>query len=118
MKWAPADHHGPGRVRRLLEAGWPNDVLLNVNFPDVAHGSVSGVEVAVQGRRDLSELYIDARIDARSVPYSWLGYRREIGEPQRDTDLGAVRAGAISVTPLQLDLTDLETHKSLAKALG
>ena len=93
-------------------------MLLNVNFPDVAPGAVSGVEVAVQGRRDLSELYIDARIDARSVPYYWLGYRREIGEPPRHTDLGAVRAGAISVTPLQLDLTDLDTHAALAKALG
>ena len=68
VKWTTAEHHGPGLIRRLLEAGWPNDVLLNVNFPDVAHGSVGGVEVAVQGRRDLSELYIDARIDARSVP--------------------------------------------------
>jgi 5'-nucleotidase len=118
VKWATAEHHGPGLVRRLLEAGWPKDVLLNVNFPDVAPGAVSGVEVAVQGRRDLSELYIDARIDARSVPYYWLGYRREIGEPPRHTDLGAVRAGAISVTPLQLDLTDLDTHAALAKALG
>jgi 5'-nucleotidase len=118
VKWATAEHHAPGLIRRLLEVGWPENVLVNVNFPDVVHGAVTGVEVAVQGRRDLSELYIDARVDARSVPYYWLGYRRQLGEPHRETDLGAVRAGAISVTPLQLDLTDAETHKALGDALA
>jgi 5'-nucleotidase len=118
VKWATAEHHGPKVIRRLLEAGWPEGVLLNINFPDVIHDSVRGVELAVQGRRDLAELHIDDRIDARGVPYYWIGFRRQQGEqPKPDTDLGVVAGGAISVTPLQLDLTHGKALISLRAAL-
>src|SRR5262245_62444309 len=33
-KWGTALRHGPPLIRRLLETGWPQNVLLNVNFPD------------------------------------------------------------------------------------
>ena len=51
VKWATAEHHGPGLLRQLLATGWPPEVLINVNFPDVAQTAVRGVAVAVQGRR-------------------------------------------------------------------
>ncbi len=31
--WETAEHFGPGIVKRLLEVGWPTDVVMNVNFP-------------------------------------------------------------------------------------
>jgi len=118
VKWATAEHHGPKVLRKLLKAGWPGDVLLNVNFPDVPHDAVTGMRLAAQGRRDLSDLMIDNRIDARGVPYYWIGFRRQIGSPPPQTDLGVVAAGGISVTPLQLDLTDNRALGKLKKALG
>jgi 5'-nucleotidase len=117
VKWATAEHHAPDLIRRLLAAGWPEGVLINVNFPDVRHDAVSGVRVAVQGRRDISGLFVDARVDARGVPYFWLGFRREVGEPDPESDLGVVAAGGIAVTALQLDLTDLEAHRALRDSL-
>ncbi len=118
VKWSTAEHHAPGLVRRLLAVGWPDDVVMNVNFPDVVHSAVKGVHATVQGRRDISGLFIDARIDARGFPYYWLGFRREIGEPDPDTDLAVTAGGGISVTPLKLDLTHFETHKALRKSLA
>ena len=118
VKWATAEHHGPGVIAKLIAAGWDRDVLINVNFPDVVAASVTGVVACRQGRRDLTDLMIDARIDARGVPYYWLGFRRQKGKPKRASDLAAVDAGAIAVTPLQLDLTEQRALKRLKAAFG
>src|SRR5882724_3149480 len=41
--WACAEAHGPALVRRLVEIGWPQDVLINLNFPDCPPDAVKGV---------------------------------------------------------------------------
>jgi 5'-nucleotidase len=118
VKWATAEHHAPKVIRRLLKAGWPKGVLINVNFPDVIAESVSGIEVVKQGQRDLTDLVLDHRIDARGVPYYWIGFRRQKSKSKRQSDLGAIDNGAIAVTPLQLDLTQGATLKALRSALA
>lgn len=118
VKWATAEHHAPKIIRKLLKAGWPKGVLINVNFPDVIAESVSGVEVVRQGQRDLTDLVLDHRIDARGVPYYWIGFRRQKSKSKRQSDLGATENGAIAITPLQLDLTQAATLKALKSALA
>lgn len=115
--WETAERHGPELIRRLVERGWPSGVLLNVNFPDVAPDEVSGVEVTVMGRRDKSLLYVEARVDTRQLPYYWLGFRHRPGKPGEGTDMKAVERGAISVTPLHLDLTHREALSDIETAL-
>lgn len=117
VKWATAEHHAPKLIRKLLKAGWPKGTLINVNFPDVVADSVTGVEVVKQGLRDLTDLVLDHRIDARGVPYYWIGFRRQKSKSKRQSDLGATENGAISVTPLQLDLTQGAALKALKSAL-
>lgn len=117
VKWATAEHHAPKIIRKLLKAGWPKGVLINVNFPDVIAESVTGVEVVKQGQRDLTDLVLDHRIDARGVPYYWIGFRRQKSKSKRQSDLGATENGAIAITPLQLDLTQGATLKALKAAL-
>src|SRR5947208_9009799 len=34
--WDTAIHHAPDLIRRVLAAGMPRDVLVNINFPDCA----------------------------------------------------------------------------------
>ncbi len=118
VKWATAAHHGPALIRKLLEAGWTHHVLLNVNFPNLIAASVTGVEITRQGRRDVSDLVVDERLDTRRVPYYWVGFRRHFGDGDRGTDLAANAAGRISVTPLQLDLTHRATRRKLKDALA
>src|SRR5580692_4456109 len=36
IDWSPAQIHGPGLIRKLVETGWPQDTLMNVNFPGCA----------------------------------------------------------------------------------
>src|SRR3569832_1077737 len=48
-----AEVHAPPSIRQALEAGWPKDVILNLNFPDLAPGEIKQVEVTRQGFRDV-----------------------------------------------------------------
>lgn len=118
VKWGTAEHHAPKVIKKLLKAGWSKDTLINVNFPDVVAESVTGIEVVPQGKRDLTDLLLDSRVDARGVPYYWIGYRKQKNKAKRHTDLGATENGAISVTPLQLDLTHMTGMKALKAALA
>lgn len=118
VKWSTASEHGPKVIRRLLKAGWPKGVLININFPDVPHEEVAGVMVATQGQRDQSELNIDGRVDARGVPYYWLGFRRSLATYRETVDLGAVERGYISVTPLHIDMTHRPAMKKLREAFA
>lgn len=118
VKWATAEHHAPIVIKKLLAEGWDDHVLMNVNFPDVLHNQVNGIEVVGQGRRDITDLVFEKRTDARNVPYFWIGFRKKTGRrPHPRSDLAAIERGCISVTPLELDLTHRPTLSQLRKAL-
>jgi 5'-nucleotidase len=71
--------------------------------------------VTRQGRRDPGLLNIDERADTWGNPYYWLAFERRRSSTQEGTDLWAVYAGMISVTPLYLDLTHQGMRETLAK---
>lgn len=118
VKWATAEHFAPEIIEKLVAAGWPDEVLINVNFPDVVPASVTGIEVTRQGKRDQSLVRVEERIDARNNPYYWLGFERILSNPPQGTDLRAIYEGRISITPLHMDLTHSRTSKALSEALG
>jgi 5'-nucleotidase len=117
MRWQCAERHGPWLIRKLLAAGWPADVLININFPDVEPEAVKRVEVTSQGKRDESLANLIERTDARGHQYFWLGYKRIRSNPPEGTDLRAIYDGRISVTPLHLNLTEERARKALAQVI-
>lgn len=118
LKWGTAEYFGPEVIRSLLAQGWPENVLINVNFPDMPHGDVKGVRVTKQGKRDQSNLKIEEREDGRGHPYFWFGFNKVPSKPKQDTDLHAVYSGYISVTPLHLNLSHTATQKRLSASLN
>lgn len=118
LKWETALAHGPPTIRRLLEADWPEGILMNVNFPDREPADVLGLAVTEQGRRDHDLLNIDQRTDTWGNAYFWLGYERRSSNPREGTDLWAINTGRISITPLSLNLTHRATGEALARRLG
>jgi 5'-nucleotidase len=88
-------------VDRLDDVPLPEGTLLNVNVPA---GEIGGVEVARLGKR----IYRD-RLDLIEEETGRRLYRIYGDSPVHDdeagTDLAAVSAGRISVTPLHFDLT-------------
>ena len=115
VKWKTGAHHAVELIRKLMRQDWPSGVFMNVNFPDVVAASVTGVEVVRQGRRKQGYQLIQ-RTDPRGRPYIWIGRPRRDPGTGADTDTDLVRSasGAITVTPMHLDLT----HNGMVRALG
>jgi 5'-nucleotidase len=113
-----AEHHGPGLIARLLEIGWPPQVVMNVNFPACAPDEVEGVEVTHQGFRDEHPLHFEKRTDLRGRDYYWMAYRGRTSKPEPGTDIHAAAQHRISVTPLHIDLTHRESVHDMRKLLG
>jgi 5'-nucleotidase len=117
--WETALRFAPDIIRRALAEGIPDDVLLNINFPDCAPGEVKGIAVTAQGRRRQERLHIDQRQDGRGNPYYWIAYvRQNAVKAEHGTDMAALEERRIAVTPLKLDMTDAATMTRLAKVFG
>ena len=117
VKWPTAEHFGPRLIGKLYRVPKPREVLFNINFPALAPGEVTGIEITRQGRRRQAEV-ITAATDPREEPYYWLGGPRRNAASGRGSDLTAVSTGAISVTPLDLDLTDEKMVRTLKRAFA
>jgi 5'-nucleotidase len=94
-------------VERMIERGIASKTLLNVNVPPVPKMQLNGWRVTRMGKRHYSENIVE-RTDPRGGKYYWIG-GDDLGFADEDgTDCKAVHEGYISVTPLQVDLTDYQ----------
>jgi 5'-nucleotidase len=116
IPWEVGRRWGPPVLRALLASGWPDDVVMNVNFPDRAPDDVAGVQVTRQGFRDEAIVSLDKRQDPRGADYYWIGYRGKYSQPPEGTDLRAIYDGFVSVTPLHIDMTHHRFREELARS--
>lgn len=101
-------------TRRVLKKGLPEGVVLNVNVPYLPKDELKGFMITRQGLR-LYRDELDRRFDPRGRPYYWIGGQAPTGVDEPGTDFGALRAGYVSITPLQLDLTHHKMVDELKK---
>jgi len=94
-----------GLSRQILAHGLPRNTFLNVNFPALPPAQVRGIQITRLGRRVYRDVLI-RRLDPKGRPYYWIGGDPPGGEPDDGTDIGALTGGYVSVTPLNLDMTD------------
>jgi len=96
-------------ARRVVEQvsadGLPGGTLLNVNVPYRREDELKGYMITRQGLRVYRDA-LDKRIDPRGKPYYWIGGQAPTGVVEEGTDVGALSEGYVSITPLQLDLTN------------
>ena len=114
VRWAPGAENAADIVRRLVVTGWPCNVVVNINFPDVAASAVTGVAITRQGRCKIGGR-LNQGMDPRGNPYIWIGTERDQDPSFRGSDLEAVHDGKISITPLGLDLSHAPTMMALKK---
>ncbi len=79
--------------------------LLNVNIPNRADAANLPRVVTRLGRRHASEPVI-RQMSPRGEAIYWIGPAGDARECGEGTDFHAVASGCISITPLQVDLTD------------
>jgi 5'-nucleotidase len=114
LDYAPAARVAFQAARQVLEQGLPAGVLLNINVPCITEQELRGVMITRQGLRVYRDA-LDARIDPRGQTYYWIGGEFPTGVDEEGTDFGALRAGYVSITPLQLDLTARAAMETLGK---
>ena len=95
--------------RVLIEPPSTRPFLLNVNIPNRADADRLPVQITRLGRRHASEPVI-RQTSPRGDTMYWIGPSGDAREAGEGTDFHAVAQGCISITPLQVDLTD---HASL-----
>ena len=99
----------------LLDEGpLPPGVFLNVNIP-MLHGSRSPKVVLTRLGKQAYSNYLVKGQDPRGRSYYWItgDPLTDIPEEDKGTDIWAIANGMISVTPIQLDMTDRSSLKKL-----
>ena len=91
-------------IRKLLKDPVDNDMLLNINIPDVPFEQLQGFEVTRLGQRHKSEP-VTAMKDPKNRTVYWVGPAGAGADAGPGTDFYAVSVNRISITPLQVDLT-------------
>jgi 5'-nucleotidase len=104
LDYEPAARVARRVAEKVMAEGLPEGVLLNVNVPYLKEDELKGFMITRQGLRVYRD-ELDARKDPRGKPYYWIGGEFPIGILEEGTDYGAIKAGYVSITPLQLDLT-------------
>lgn len=108
IQWETAQEWCPKVIKTLYENPWPKNVMVNLNIPNLSSHQVKGPIVVKQGKRhDKGE--ITKWHDPRGQPFYWLASSiRGEQTDERDTDLHMINEGYITITPLNLDLTNYD----------
>lgn len=120
-QFQPSANYALKLIRQLANNPLPSPSLLNVNIPPVEEDSIKGVKITRQGIRHYIENF-QSRIDPRGRSYYWLAGElvEEVEQPEHIylppdllTDVQAIKEDYITITPLQYNLTDVVTVKTL-----
>jgi 5'-nucleotidase len=101
-------------VQRFARAPFPPPLLLNVNVPDLPLAELGGIEATRLGRRHKAEPVVKMETPRGETAY-WIGPAGGAQDAGPGTDFHAVAAGRVSVTPLQIDLSQ---HQQLPQVAG
>lgn len=104
-------------VGRLRHHKLPSDIILNVNVPDRPYEELAGLRSTRLGFRHRSEALIRAK-DPYDRTIYWIGPAGPGQDAGPGTDFEAIEQGAVSVTPLKVDLTRHEALGQLREWLG
>lgn len=103
-------------VTQLQASSLPADTILNVNVPDLPIEQIIGFETTRLGHRHKADPVIK-ELDPRGREMYWVGPAGEEHDAGPGTDFDAIRRGAVSVTPLQIDLTSYKAMDGVAEWL-
>ena len=81
--------------------------LLNVNVPDIAYDQLQGRLVTRLGKRHKAEPVVKST-NPRGETVYWVGAAGKAQDAGEGTDFHAISSNNVSITPLQVDLTQFE----------
>ncbi|MCM8767554.1 MAG: 5'/3'-nucleotidase SurE [Candidatus Omnitrophica bacterium] len=90
---------------------FPEDTILNINIPNK---EIKGIKITYQSKSRFNEQY-EKRTDPRGNLYFWLKGSFNIIKGEKESDVNAIRNGYVSITPIQLNLTNFPFLEELKK---
>ena len=100
-------------VARYQQNPVKTPMLLNVNVPDVPRDELQGFETTRLGKRHKAEGAVKAKSPRGETVY-WIGAAGLAADAGPGTDFYATENNRVSVTPLQIDLTNYQQMKPVA----
>ena len=91
----------------VINNGLPKDTLLNVNVPKDIEGGINGYQVTRQGAIYFKDNF-DKREDPRGRIYYWMSGEVRNTDNDIKSDGVAIKKGYVSITPLQLKMTNFD----------
>ena len=104
-------------VQRFARQTHSHPWLLNVNVPDVPHDQLQGISVTRLGKRHKAEPVMKASNPQGETVY-WVGAAGKAQDAGEGTDFYALAQQQVSVTPLQIDLTQYGQLDAVRNWLG
>jgi 5'-nucleotidase len=104
-------------VERFQVQPMRQPVLLNVNVPDVPYEALRGHRITRLGRRHKAEGVIRSTNPRGDTVY-WVGAAGDAADAGEGTDFHAVANDFVSITPLQIDLTQYGQLDAVRAWLG
>ncbi len=101
-------------ARSVLEKKLPPHTLLNINIPAGARSTIRGVEITRQGSGRYEESF-EQRFDLSGRAYYWLTGKRMNLDTEDDIDDVVIAKNKISITPIQIDMTNHRMLEELRK---
>ena len=103
-------------ARKMVQLIMNNPIIqssaINVNIPCIPAEQIKGLCVVRQGKSNIIETF-EKRVDPRENTYYWISAGCASASDAKDTDVAALAAGYITITPLQYDLTRYDLMDTL-----
>ena len=115
IHWETARKYAPVVIRQLLDLDWRPGLFCNVNFPDCPADQVTDIRATTQGQRPSGAFQPVRRVDERHVPYYWIKIGFPEGGHDEGNDLQAALDKAVSITPLQIEMTARDMVPNVAR---
>lgn len=113
INWETPEKYTAQLIQSLTKLNWPSGTLMNVNFPPLPPAQVKGIKACPQGRRTLVD-NLHRRTDPHGRGYIWIGGQRtDPFDDNPSADFVQLKQGYITVTPLNMDMTDYKTLEKL-----
>ena len=122
INWECTNHYLKKILENSFKYGWNEDVFLNINFPHCSIDEVAGTRITTQGNRETDDLIIYEK--EKGIFQFGLQRRVEQNGKQKGvtvnkeipgfmTDVKAIANKFISITPLHMDLTHIDSLNAL-----
>lgn len=90
----------------------PPKTILNINVPDLPLSEIKGIQLTRLGHRAPSDRPIKMQ-DPRGRDRYWIAGVGAVQDEAEGTDFFAIKAGFVSITPLQVDMTNFDVFDEI-----